>query len=65
MRTWSQRVTDIQAKGWSLTKIGQHIGLKPPAMSDIKTGQTIEPKGMAAVKLHKLHRKMCKDLADE
>lgn len=65
MRTWSQRVTDIEATGWSLTKIARHIGLNPPAVSDIKTGRTIEPKGMPAVELYKLHRKRCKELANE
>lgn len=59
MRTWSQRVKDIQEKGWSLTKIAKHIGLSLPAVSDIKTEQTTEPKGMAAVNLHALHKRLC------
>jgi len=57
---WQVRITDLEAAGWSLTRIGKRIGLSPAAVSDIKQGRTLEPKGMAAVELHRLHRRLKK-----
>lgn len=53
--TWSTRITDCESRGWSLVELAREIGLSPQALSDIKRGATVEPRGMAAVRLHKLH----------
>lgn len=52
MKTWAQRIAALEADGWSLTGIGAYIELSPQSLSDIKQGRTIEPRGMAAVRLH-------------
>lgn len=52
---WAQKIADLEAAGWSLTGIGQHIELSPQSLSDIKQGRSKEPRGMAAVRLHALH----------
>lgn len=52
MKTWAQRITELEAAGWSLTALGAHIGLSPQSLSDIKQGRSKEPRGMAAVRLH-------------
>lgn len=41
----------------SLKAIAMDIGLAISTVSDIKTGRTAEPRGMAAVALHELHKK--------
>lgn len=64
MRTWSEMILDIQAKGLSLVRVAQLTGGTPPALSDIKQGRTSEPKGRLAVELFKLHRELCPELAD-
>lgn len=55
MKTWSERIADLQRDDWSLTDIASAIGCSPQALSDIKQGRTKEPTGMAAVRLHNLH----------
>lgn len=55
MKNWADIVSDLEARGWSLTGLGRAIGLSPQAVSDIKQGRTKAPSGMAAVKLHDLH----------
>lgn len=52
MKTWAQRIADLEASGWSLSAIGLHIGLSPQSLSDIKQGRSKEPRGMAAVRLY-------------
>lgn len=52
---WADKVRTLEAAGYSLTSIAELCGLTLQAVSDIKYGRSIEPKGMAAVKLHKLH----------
>lgn len=54
--TWKDRVLALESWGWTLTAIGRAVGLTVQAISDIKQGRTAAPIGMAAVKLHKLHR---------
>jgi len=53
--TWADKISDLEAIGWSLTGIGDAITLSPQSLSDIKQGRSKEPRGMAAVKLHALH----------
>jgi len=52
---WSTRITDLEERGWSLVELGREVRLSPQALSDIKRGATSEPRGMAAVRLYKLH----------
>lgn len=51
---WSNLVVELEKAGWSLTALGQAIGLSPQAVSDIKQGRTKAPSGMAAVRLHQI-----------
>jgi transcriptional regulator with XRE-family HTH domain len=53
--SWSDRIRELEAAGWSLTGLAGAIGLSPQGLSDIKHGRTKAPTGMAAVHLHKLH----------
>lgn len=62
MKTWAQRIADLEASGWSLTAIGQHIDLSPQSLSDIKQGRSKEPRGMAAVRLHAMEGKRPADV---
>jgi transcriptional regulator with XRE-family HTH domain len=59
MSTWSEKVHELHSAGWTLTDTAREIGLSVQSLSDIKQGRTKEPTGMAAVKLHALHRKHC------
>lgn len=54
-KSWAERITDLEGRGWSLTGIGESIQLSPQGVSDIKQGRTKAPTGMAAVRLHNLH----------
>jgi hypothetical protein len=53
--TWADRIRELEALGWSLTGLGDAIGLSAQGVSDIKQGRTRAPTGMAAVTLHRLH----------
>ena len=53
--TWAARIRELEALGWSLTGLGEAIGLSAQGVSDIKQGRTKAPTGMAAVTLHRLH----------
>lgn len=53
--TWADRIKTLEARGWSLTAIGDAIGKSTSAVSDIKQKRTKEPGGMAAVNLHHLY----------
>ncbi|WP_312321226.1 helix-turn-helix transcriptional regulator [Stenotrophomonas sp.] len=53
--TWADRIKALEARGWSLTAIGDAIGKSTSAVSDIKQKRTKEPGGMAAVQLHHLY----------
>lgn len=54
-KSWAGRIKDLEARGWSLTAIGERIGLSPQSVSDIKQGRTKAPTGMSAVLLHTIH----------
>lgn len=58
--TWSERVKDLRATGMTLAVIGQHIGMGIAGVCDIEQKRTKEPTGMAAVRLHALHKRRCK-----
>lgn len=55
--TWSDMVRALEGWGWSLTGIGEAIGLSVQSVGDIKQGRTKAPTGMAAVNLHSLYRR--------
>lgn len=57
MKKWSVLIIELEKKGWSLVRIGKTVGLSPQAISDLKQGYSKEPRGMAAVRLHDLHKK--------
>jgi len=57
MKTWAQRIEDLEAADWSLTAIANAILLSPQSLSDIKQGRSKEPRGMAAVRLWELHKR--------
>ncbi len=57
--TWKDRITDLVAADWSLTKIAEATGLSVQSLSDIKQGRINEPRGMPAVKLFHLHEAEC------
>lgn len=59
MKDWSDRIKSLEAAGWTLTQIAQEIGLSLSGLSDIKQGRSAEPRGMAAVNLHKLYGRVC------
>ena len=61
--SWAQRIQDLEAADWSLTKIAEAIELSPQSLSDIKQGRTTEPRGMAAVRLFQLHARECRKAA--
>jgi hypothetical protein len=54
-KSWKEKVDDLESRGWTLTAIGDAIGLSVSGVSDIKQERTKAPTGMAAVKLHYLH----------
>lgn len=56
---WSEKIEELEGKGWSLKKIGDEISLSVSSISDIKNGRTKSPTGMAAVKLYQLHERIC------
>lgn len=55
MTKWSEKVVELESRGWSLTGIAKEIGLSVQSVSDIKQERTNSPRGMAAVHLHNLH----------
>lgn len=59
MKSWAERITELEAAGWSLTGIADRIGSSQQALSELKQGRSKEPRGMAAVNLHELHRTEC------
>ena len=61
--TWSERVTALRSTGMTLALIGQYVGLSQQGVCDIEQRRTKEPTGMAAVRLHALHKRRCKRAA--
>lgn len=57
--TWSEKIREIEAKGWSLKQIAEEIDASPASVSEIKQGRTKAPTGMAAVRLYQLHERIC------
>lgn len=59
MNDWSDRIKSLESAGWTLTQIAQEIGLSLSGLSDLKQGRSAEPRGMAAVNLHRLYGRVC------
>lgn len=53
---WSAIVRDLQARGMTLAKIGEIVGLSQSAIGDLATGYHKAPRGEAAIKLDRLYR---------
>lgn len=53
--TWQERIQQIKDAGMSNADIARACGITPQGLCDIAAMRTTEPKGMVAVKLHKLH----------
>lgn len=54
MESWSEKIKALEGREWSLKLLSEATGLSPQSLSDIKTGRTKQPNGMAAVRLHTL-----------
>lgn len=59
MSIWSEKVIALETAGWSQADISNEIGISAQSISDIKAKRTAEPRGMAAVKLNDLHKRIC------
>lgn len=49
---WSKMIDGLRETGMTQASIARRIGLSRNALSEIRTGRTAEPRGMAAVKLY-------------
>lgn len=54
MNEWASMIQELRALGLRSREIAEEVGLSPTALSDIASGRTTEPRGMAAVKLYAL-----------
>jgi len=61
--TWQDRIEAIRATGMLSVDIARHCGISPQGLCDIVSGKNKEPKGMVAVKLHKLHLRVMRKAA--
>ena len=61
MKTWSERIIELEATGLSLTEIADRIEASLSSVSEIKQGRSKQPCGMAAVNLHALHKERVKE----
>ena len=51
---WKNGIADLLAKGRTVKDIAAETGLSVTAVYDLKNGYSIEPRGMAAVRLHEM-----------
>lgn len=65
MTEWARRIQRMEASGWTLTELANQLGVAVSTLSDIKNGRTIEPKGMAAVRLFQLDEHLHGALPDQ
>lgn len=63
MKTWAERIIELETAGWSLTDIAKEVEASQQAMSELKQGRSKEPRGMTAVRLHELHQRICQKAA--
>lgn len=52
--SWSEKIIELEGRGWSLKSLSETTALSPQSLSDIKAGRTKQPTGMAAVRIHTL-----------
>lgn len=43
------------ARGWTLKSLADEVGMAYTSLCDLRRGDTKEPTGMAAVRLHRVH----------
>lgn len=55
---WSHGIEQLLSSGRSVREISTATGLSVSAVYDIKNGYSKEPRGMAAVLLHKMIKKV-------
>jgi len=55
MSTWAEMVVAAQSRGWTLKELAVELGIAYSTLCDIRRGETKEPTGMAAVRLHRIH----------
>ncbi len=58
MSEWSERICRIEASGLSLTELAERIGVPVSTLGDIKTGRSKQPRGMTAVRLYELAKRL-------
>jgi len=63
MKTWKERVEELEASGMTLTDIAGAVDSSTSVISEIKQGRSKSPRGMTAVKLHELHTRTCGEQA--
>lgn len=56
---WPTVVAELESSGLTIKEISEKVGLAISSVSDLKRGASQSPRGMAAVKLHALHQKVC------
>ena len=56
--TWQERIQVCKDAGLTNAEIARRIGISPQGLCDIVAKRTMQPNGMVAVKLHKLHLQM-------
>jgi len=61
--TWQDRIQQIKDAGMTNAQLARAIGITPQGLCDISAKRTTEPKGMVAVKLHKLHLRVMRKAA--
>lgn len=54
---WSRIISDL-LESWAVQQVADRCGLSASAVYDIGSGRTREPRGMAAVRLHELHKQL-------
>lgn len=62
--TWLEKISALEAVGWSLTAIANAIGSSPSAISELKQGRTSNPRYQQAVQLDALYRRECENPSD-
>ena len=59
---WKERIAACESAGMSRREIAAAVGMSYSALCDVVNGNTKEPRGLAAVKLHALAQSLCPDV---
>jgi hypothetical protein len=65
MTEWTTRVRELNEAGLTYRQIGVECGMTTGGVGDIASGRTKAPRGNSAIKLHNLHKRVCKRLAKD